>query len=121
MIILHIILDILHIRNAHKFTYTLNNIDIEERQHKTLFTSLQQEDMDFSSLLREFQHMHLSGSEDVSVLVSRNKVLQSAKDSVSNSNFPWTKIPLVTFDGEEALDCGGPRREFFRYSFYKQE
>lgn len=71
--------------------------------------------MDFSSLLREFQHMHLSGSEHVSVLVSRNKVLQSAKDSVSNSNFPWTKIPLVTFVGEEALDCGGPRREFFRY------
>ncbi|XP_052420102.1 uncharacterized protein LOC127964005 [Carassius gibelio] len=72
------------------------------------------EDMDFISLLREFQHMHLSGSEHVSVLVSRNKVLQSAKDSVSNSNFPWTKIPLVTFVGEEALDCGGPRREFFR-------
>ncbi|KAI2661412.1 G2/M phase-specific E3 ubiquitin-protein ligase [Labeo rohita] len=72
------------------------------------------EDMDCSSLLREFQHMHLSGSEHVSVLASRNKVLQNAKDSVSNSNFSWTKIPFVTFVGEEAIDCGGPRREFFR-------
>ncbi|XP_073675865.1 uncharacterized protein [Garra rufa] len=72
------------------------------------------EDMDFISLLREFQHMHLNGSEHVSVLAYRNKVLQSAKDYVSNSNFPWTKIPLVTFIGEEAIDCGGPRREFFR-------
>ncbi|XP_016388028.1 uncharacterized protein LOC107723804 [Sinocyclocheilus rhinocerous] len=77
------------------------------------------EDMDFGSLLREFQHMHLSGSENVSILVSRNKVLQSAKDSVSNSNFPWTKIPLVTFVGEEALDFGGPRREFFRILMMK--
>ncbi|XP_051759279.1 G2/M phase-specific E3 ubiquitin-protein ligase-like isoform X3 [Ctenopharyngodon idella] len=70
--------------------------------------------MDVSSLLREFQHMHLSASEHVSVLVSRNKLLQSAKDALSNCNFPWTKIPFVTFVGEQALDCGGPRREFFR-------
>ncbi|ROI69428.1 G2/M phase-specific E3 ubiquitin-protein ligase [Anabarilius grahami] len=75
---------------------------------------LNEEDMDVSSLLREFQHMHLSASKHVSVLVSRNKLLQSAKDALSNCNFPWTKIPLVTFVGEQALDCGGPRREFFR-------
>lgn len=99
----------------------MDSIDIEESQHKVLFTSLQQEDMDCSSLLREFQHMHLSGSEHVSVLASRNKVLQNAKDSVSNSNFSWTKIPFVTFVGEEAIDCGGPRREFFRYSSYEKQ
>lgn len=74
--------------------------------------------MDVSSLLREFQHMHLSANEQVSVLVSRKNLLQSAKDALSNCNFPWTKIPLVTFVGEQALDCGGPRREFFRYVTY---
>lgn len=85
-----------------------------------MFTSLQQEDMDVSSLLREFQHMHLSANEQVSVLVSRKKLLQSANDALSNCNFPWTKIPLVIFVGEQALDCGGPRREFFRYVTYNK-
>lgn len=75
--------------------------------------------MDVSSLLREFQNMHLSASEHVSISVSRNKLLQSAKDALSNCNFAWTKIPLVAFVGEQALDCGGPRREFFRYATYK--
>nr|XP_055024358.1 uncharacterized protein LOC129414352 [Misgurnus anguillicaudatus] len=72
------------------------------------------EDVDVGSLLREFQQSHLSPKEQVSILVHRNKVLQSAKEAISNSNFSWTKTPLVTFVGEEALDCGGPRREFFR-------
>ncbi|XP_051950652.1 G2/M phase-specific E3 ubiquitin-protein ligase-like isoform X3 [Xyrauchen texanus] len=72
------------------------------------------EDMDISSLLREFQRMHLSTSEQISVRVYRNKLLQSTKDALSNCSFLWTKIPLVTFVGEQALDCGGPRREFFR-------
>ncbi len=118
IIILHIILHE-HYIVYKKYTQIYIHLYLE-RQHKTC-TSLQQEDMDFCSLLREFQHMHLSGSEDVPVLVFRNKVLQSAKDHVSRSNFPWTKIPFVTFDGEEALDCGGPRREFFRYFSNKQE
>jgi len=72
--------------------------------------------MDVSSLLREFQHMHLSASGQISVLVSRKNLLQSAKDVLSNCNFSWTKTPIVTFVGEQALDCGGPRREFFRYA-----
>ncbi|KAF4109731.1 uncharacterized protein LOC131545879 [Onychostoma macrolepis] len=112
------------VRNANSFSQSRSPPPVPEKQrHRLTSTSSflsdssrnsSVEDMDFSSLLREFQHMHLSGSEHVPVLVSRNKVLQRAKDSVSNSNFPWTKIPLVTFVGEEALDCGGPRREFFR-------
>ncbi|KAK7135471.1 hypothetical protein R3I94_014212 [Phoxinus phoxinus] len=72
------------------------------------------EDMDVGSLLREFQLMHLSASGQVSVLVSRKKLLQSAKDMLSKCDFTWNKTPLVTFVGEQALDCGGPRREFFR-------
>lgn len=72
------------------------------------------EEIDAGSLLREFQQTHLSNNQQVSILVSRNGLLQSAKDAVSNCNFSWTKIPIVIFVGEEALDCGGPRREFFR-------
>ncbi|XP_043101942.1 uncharacterized protein LOC122349884 [Puntigrus tetrazona] len=111
------------VMNANPFTQSRppQPVPAQQRHRLTSASSLSDsslnssmEDMDFSSLLREFQHMHLSASEHVSVMVSRNKVVQNAKELVSNSNFPWTQIPLVTFVGEEALDCGGPRREFFR-------
>ncbi|XP_067268633.1 G2/M phase-specific E3 ubiquitin-protein ligase-like [Pseudorasbora parva] len=95
-----------HAQERHRLTST--NSYSSSSQNSSM------EDMDVSSLLREFQHIHLSASEHVSVLVSRTKLLQSAKDALSNLNFPWNKIPFVTFDGEQALDCGGPRREFFR-------
>ncbi|TRY60183.1 hypothetical protein DNTS_003794 [Danionella cerebrum] len=61
-----------------------------------------------------FQQVHLSSTEHISIVISRKKLLQMVKNALSNCNFPWTKIPLVTFVGEEAIDCGGPQREFFR-------
>ncbi|TRY60184.1 hypothetical protein DNTS_003794 [Danionella cerebrum] len=69
---------------------------------------------DICSLLRNFQQVHLSSTEHISIVISRKKLLQMVKNALSNCNFPWTKIPLVTFVGEEAIDCGGPQREFFR-------
>ncbi|KAA0713717.1 Apoptosis-resistant E3 ubiquitin protein ligase 1 [Triplophysa tibetana] len=98
------------------------SVPIQRRQRLTSSTSYMScssrnssmEDIDVESLLREFQKNHLSASEQVSVLVDRNRLLQSAKNAVSNCNFSWTKLPFVKFEGEEALDCGGPKREFLR-------
>uniref|UniRef100_A0A3B1KH66 G2/M phase-specific E3 ubiquitin-protein ligase-like n=1 Tax=Astyanax mexicanus TaxID=7994 RepID=A0A3B1KH66_ASTMX len=71
------------------------------------------EEMDVTSLLREFQQQYLSLSL-VHVVICRKTLLKSAIDTLSNSNFTWTKTPLIEFVGESALDHGGPRREFFR-------
>ncbi|KAL7884210.1 hypothetical protein AOLI_G00069800 [Acnodon oligacanthus] len=70
------------------------------------------EEMDVTSLLREFQR-DLSPRE-FHVVVCRKRLLKSAIDALSNSNFSWTKTPYIEFVGELAFDNGGPRREFFR-------
>ncbi|XP_057212760.1 uncharacterized protein LOC130568108 isoform X2 [Triplophysa rosa] len=109
-------------RNASSPSRSAPSVPAQRRQRLTSSTSYMScsspnssmEDIDVGSLLREFQQNHLSGSEQVSILVNRNRLLQSAKNAVSNYNFSWTKIPLVKFVGEEAIDCGGPRREFLR-------
>ncbi|XP_056585576.1 G2/M phase-specific E3 ubiquitin-protein ligase-like isoform X3 [Triplophysa dalaica] len=107
-------------RNASSPLGSAPSVPSQRRQRLTSSTSYMScrnssiEDIDVESLLREFQQNHLSASEHVSVLVNRNRLLQSAKNAVSNCNFSWTKLPFVKFVGEEALDCGGPKREFLR-------
>ncbi|KAI4887915.1 hypothetical protein NFI96_014530 [Prochilodus magdalenae] len=76
------------------------------------------EEMDVTSLLREFRQQYLSLSE-AHVVVCRKRLLRSALDALSNSNFSWTKTPHIEFVGEMAFDSGGPRREFFRLLMMK--
>lgn len=66
-----------------------------------------------TSLLRAFQQQYLSSNE-IHVIIWRERLLKSALDALSNRNFCWTKIPYIEFVDEEAFDNGGPRREFFR-------
>ncbi|XP_066500774.1 G2/M phase-specific E3 ubiquitin-protein ligase-like isoform X2 [Hoplias malabaricus] len=87
----------------------------ETKSNRDLNRNLQtsMEEMDITSLLKEFQQQHLSHNV-FHVVVCRKTLLKSATDALSNSNFSWTKTPHVEFVGEVAFDTGGPRREFFR-------
>lgn len=57
-------------------------------------------------LLREEEKFH--------VVVRRRKILKCAADAInSQAGFSFFKDPVICFSGEEAVDLGGPRREFF--------
>ena len=52
--------------------------------------------------------------EDVQLLhIRRSNLLSDALRQFSKSSFDASKILKVRFIGEEAVDTGGPRREFF--------
>jgi len=52
--------------------------------------------------------------EDVVVVVSRRRVLKSAEFSVKKPDFSFDRPLRIVFAGEDAVDEGGPKREFFR-------
>jgi len=50
------------------------------------------------------------------IVVRRSRVLTSAFDAMKRPAFCCFKNLKVEFSGEGAVDDGGPRREFFRYT-----
>jgi len=52
--------------------------------------------------------------EEVVVVVSRRRVLKSAEFSVKKPDFSFDRPVRIVFAGEDAVDEGGPKREFFR-------
>lgn len=49
------------------------------------------------------------------IIVRRTKLLETALLAVKPKMFDCCKELVVQFSGEDAIDAGGPRREFFRY------
>jgi len=56
--------------------------------------------------------------DPVTIVVHRKRVLRSAMSAMSHARFSFQRRVLVEFSGEDALDEGGPRREFFRLIIY---
>lgn len=57
---------------------------------------------------------HPETDEPVSIIISRKSVLPSTLRAIERKRFSFFKPVIVTFAGEEAVDAGGPKREFFR-------
>ena len=68
------------------------------------------------SVLKEhfsFILIHDDPDDTNTVIVRRNHILNDALRAISQSSFNCHKLVQVIFLGEEAVDEGGPRREFF--------
>jgi len=52
--------------------------------------------------------------DELVVIVNRRSVLKSAAMALKTPQFDFNRPVRVVFAGEEAVDDGGPRREFFR-------
>jgi len=52
--------------------------------------------------------------EPVTVVIRRRAVLRSCLLATQRSTFSFHRPVRVSFSGEDALDEGGPTREFFR-------
>ena len=61
-----------------------------------------------------YQASCTSESGDSVVIVRRSRILNSTFDAMKRRTFSCFKNLKVEFSGEEAIDDGGPRREFFR-------
>jgi Ubiquitin-protein ligase len=70
------------------------------------------------TIIQNYIHGNLQRSEEwntlPSIVVNRNDILGSAIRAVSRKTFSFKKPLTVTFAGEEAVDTGGPKREFLR-------
>ena len=52
--------------------------------------------------------------EELAVVVNRRRVLKSAELAVQKASFSFDRPVKVVFFSEDAVDEGGPKREFFR-------
>ena len=66
-----------------------------------------------SDLIRGIQADVHSDAETFSLLVHRSRVLKSTLIGIKKADFFFNQPLRVIFSGEEAVDEGGPRREFF--------
>lgn len=54
------------------------------------------------------------GDNTLNILVSRKAILQSTLRAIERKSFCFEMPVSVKFAGEDGVDAGGPKREFFR-------
>jgi len=53
--------------------------------------------------------------EPLMIVVNRRSILRSVELAMRRPDFTFFRPPKIHFSGEDAVDDGGPRREFFRF------
>ena len=90
-------------------------VAIEESLTKT---ETKDDSQSIIELLTVFQSTNISSSDSTSlnanITISRKSVFTSTKRAIERKRFTFFKPVVVAFAGEEAVDDGGPTREFFR-------
>ena len=79
-----------------------NNTSINEAAMKSLLTSFQANNIDLSE-----------SETNANINISRKAVFSSTQQAIERKKLSFCKPVFVTFAGEEAVDDGGPKREFF--------
>jgi len=51
---------------------------------------------------------------EIKMSIRRKTILEAVQHYIKSPEFSFLKTPCVTFFGENAVDQGGPKREFFR-------
>ena len=72
---------------------------------------------DYKTSLQSLQNAVQADSTNI-ILIHRSRILQSTLLAVSRPRFSYNHLVQVEFVGEQAQDCGGPRREYFRWYIY---
>ena len=68
-------------------------------------------------ILHSFQKNNLDHTEldeNVNIIISRKAIFATTRRAIGRKRFSFVKPLFGTFAGEEAVDDGGPKREFFR-------
>jgi hypothetical protein len=67
---------------------------------------------DWGNILQAWKERTLTG-DDCRLIINRDDFVNSFEYVIKKLNFSFTKTPKIEFFGEEAVDGGGPCREFF--------
>ena len=78
------------------------SVEAETRTTKEIMTTLRHE-----NLSPDFK-------DQVTITIQRKNIMSSTIRAVSRPSFTFFRRLLVNFSGEDAVDGGGPKREFFR-------
>ena len=54
----------------------------------------------------------------IDMIIRRRQLLTTAIKAITSPDFSFNRVIRIIFVGEEALDVGGPRREFLRYTIF---
>lgn len=73
--------------------------------------------MPLTTILSELKQC-VNGDKQV-IVINRKNILKSTLLAIGRSGFSYTKPVKVHFSGEEAVDDGGPRREYFRSVYFE--
>ena len=87
--------------------------EVSEQKNGTL----EDESYSVQSILGTFQTKNLDYTEseaNANITISRKAIFATARKAIDRRRFSFLKPVFVTFAGEEAVDEGGPKREFFR-------
>ena len=79
--------------------------------------TLEDESDSVKLILRSFQTENVDYAEsemNANITISRKAVFVTARMAIERKRFSFLKPVFVTFAGEDAVDEGGPKREFFR-------
>ena len=91
--------------------------EITERKHDSNFSNLYFKEFDdnFESCLKFFVCYHSLGT--VKLSIRRRKIRLDTAEKLKRAFKNGSKLFSVHFIGEEAVDAGGPLREFFSVLF----
>ena len=79
--------------------------------------TLEDESDSVQSILSSFQIENIDYTEsemNANITISRKAIFATARMAIERKRFSFLKPVCVTFAGEDAVDEGGPKREFFR-------
>ena len=87
-----------------------------ENQGRSSVQPLSSIEKQVDEVLRKFINDNLQPAveEYSNVLINRKNVLSSTIRAIERKAFSFVRPVYVSFSGEEAVDAGGPRRQFFR-------
>ena len=94
--------DGLHLSRAIAASMEEGSVEAETRTTKEIMTTLQHENVS-----PDFE-------DQVTITIQRKNIMSSTIRAVSRPSFTFFRQLLVNFSGEDSVDGGGPKREFFR-------
>ena len=71
-------------------------------------------DAHLQDAIKAFMETNIVKGSSVNLIARRNRLIKSTMSAITRDEFSFFSEPNITFSGEEAVDLGGPRREFFR-------
>ena len=69
---------------------------------------------DLISTLQHRENLSADTDEPVNIIIQRRSILSSTLRAIGRKSFSFLQRVTINFSGEDAVDGGGPKREYFR-------